>query len=77
LAYDGAFIPRIDLSFEETAVVSKDRAAELIAPDDALNGLAAFDLSKSRIVELRFFGGLTNEEVGEVTRMSLRTVERE
>ena len=63
--------------FEETAVVSAERAAELIALDDALNALAAFDISKSRIVELRFFGGLTNEEVGEVMGMSLRTVERE
>jgi len=65
------------VSFEESAVISVERAAELIALDDALNDLAAFDLSKSRIVELRFFGGLTNEEVGEVLGMSLRTVERE
>ena len=65
------------VSFEETTVVSEERAAELIALDDALTALAAFDLSKSRIVELRFFGGLTNEEVGEVMGMSLRTVERE
>jgi DNA-directed RNA polymerase specialized sigma24 family protein len=49
----------------------------LIALDDALNALAAFDLNKSRIVELRFFGGLTNEEESEVMGMSLRTVERE
>ena len=54
-----------------------ERAAELIALDDALTALSAFDISKSRIVELRFFGGLTNEEVGEVLGMSLRTVERE
>jgi RNA polymerase sigma factor (TIGR02999 family) len=66
-----------EVSFEETAVVSVERAAELIALDDALTALAAFDLSKSRIVELRFFGGLTNEEVGEVMGMSLRTIERE
>ena len=65
------------VSFEETAIVSVERAAELIALDDALNDLAAFDLGKSRIVELRFFGGLTNEEVGEVMGMTLRTVERE
>jgi RNA polymerase sigma-70 factor, ECF subfamily len=65
------------VSFEETAIVSEQRAAELIALDDALTDLAAFDLRKSRIVELRFFGGLTNEEVGEVLGISLRTVERE
>jgi RNA polymerase sigma factor (TIGR02999 family) len=66
-----------EVSFEEAAVVSNERAVELIALDDALTALAAFDLSKSRIVELRFFGGLTNEEVGEVMGMSLRTIERE
>jgi len=49
----------------------------LIALDDAPTALADFDLGKSRIVELRFFGGLTNEEVGEVIGMSLRTIERE
>lgn len=65
------------VSFEETAIVSGERAAELIALDDALNDLAAFDSGKSRIVELRFFGGLTNEGVGEVLGMSLRTIERE
>jgi len=65
------------VSFEETAIVSEERAAELIALDDALTALASFDLNKSRIVELRFFGGLTNEEVGEVMGMSLRTIERE
>src|SRR5215510_4119614 len=65
------------VEFEETAIVSVERAIELIALDDALNALAEFDLNKSRIVELRFFGGLTNEEVAEVLGMSLRTVERE
>ena len=65
------------VSFDEGAIVSGQRAAELIALDDALNALAAFDSRKSRIVELRFFGGLSNEEVAEVMGMSLRTVERE
>jgi RNA polymerase sigma factor (TIGR02999 family) len=66
-----------EVSFEETAIVSVERAAELVALDDALNVLSAFDIRKSRIVELRFFGGLTNEEVGEVMGLSLRTIERE
>jgi len=65
------------VSFEETAIISAERAAELIALDDALTALAALDIGKSRIVELRFFGGLTNEEVGEVMGLSLRTIERE
>lgn len=65
------------VAFDETAIVSGERAAELIALDDALNDLAALDPRKSRLVELRFFGGLNNEEVAEVLGMSLRTVERE
>ncbi|HLA09196.1 MAG TPA: sigma-70 family RNA polymerase sigma factor [Pyrinomonadaceae bacterium] len=65
------------VSFDEGAIVSEQCAAELIALDDALNALAAFDSRKRRIVELRFFGGLSNEEVAEVMGMSLRTVERE
>ncbi len=67
----------IQVSFDEAALVSVERAAELIALDDALNDLAVFDPRKSRLVELRFFGGLSNEEVAEVMDMSLRTVERE
>jgi|SRR5581483_3865637 len=65
------------VSFDETAIVSGQRATELIALDDALNDLAKLDPGKSRLVELRFFGGLSNEEVAEVMGMSLRTVERE
>ncbi|MGH9802154.1 MAG: sigma-70 family RNA polymerase sigma factor [Blastocatellia bacterium] len=62
---------------DEAAVVSGQKAAELIALDDALLALERFDSRKSRLVELRFFGGLSNEEVAEVMEMSLRTVERE
>lgn len=62
---------------DETAIISGERAAELIALDDALEALANHDSRKSRLVELRFFGGLNNEEISEVTGMSLRTVERE
>jgi RNA polymerase sigma factor (TIGR02999 family) len=62
---------------DESVVAVGDRAAELIALDDALNALAALDPRKSRLVELRFFGGLSNEEVAEFMGLSLRTVERE
>jgi RNA polymerase sigma-70 factor (ECF subfamily) len=62
---------------EEAAVVSQDRAAELVALDDALMSLEAIDPRKSRIVELRFFGGLTIEETAEVLKVSHATVERE
>jgi RNA polymerase sigma factor (TIGR02999 family) len=62
---------------DEAVVGAEERAAELIALDDALNELTSHDPRKSRIVELRFFGGLSNEEVAEVTGLSLRTIERE
>ena len=45
--------------------------------DDALKNLAEMDPRKAQIVEMKFFGGLTNEEVAEVLRVTTRTVERE
>lgn len=65
------------LSLDEVAVIAPDRSAELLALDDALNQLAAFDKQKSRIVELRYFGGLTVEEVAEVLGIASITVKRE
>jgi RNA polymerase sigma factor (TIGR02999 family) len=54
-----------------------DRSADVIALDEALQSLAKFDDRKSRIVELRFFGGLTADETAEVMGISSRTVHRE
>ncbi|HXE14512.1 MAG TPA: sigma-70 family RNA polymerase sigma factor [Bryobacteraceae bacterium] len=54
-----------------------DRSADVIALDEALQSLAKFDNRKSRIVELRFFGGLTTDETAEVLGISSRTVHRE
>src|SRR5215510_5945678 len=65
------------VSLEEAALVAKGRSAEFIALDDALQSLAAIDLRKSRIVELRYFGGLNVEETAEVLQTSPRTVMRE
>ncbi len=65
------------VSFDEALVVSDERAAELIALDDALTSLAAFDERKSRVAELRFFGGLSVEETAEVLKVSPVTVMRE
>lgn len=62
---------------DEATLVSEQKAADLIALDDALQTLERFDPRKSRLVELRFFGGLSNEEVAEALDMSLRSVERE
>ena len=62
---------------DEAAVVSQGRAADLIALDEALTSLEAIDERKSRVVELRFFGGLNIEETAEVLSVSPATVQRE
>lgn len=65
------------ISLDEAAIVSEERAADVVALDDALKGLAEIDLRKSRIVELRFFGGLSIEETAEVLAVSPGTVMRD
>jgi RNA polymerase sigma factor (TIGR02999 family) len=65
------------VSFEEAAIVSQERAADVVALDDALTTLAAVDTRKSQIVELRFFGGLSIEETAEVLAVSPGTVMRD
>jgi RNA polymerase sigma factor (TIGR02999 family) len=65
------------LAFDEALAPSAERSIDLVALDDALKDLLALDPRQSQIVELRFFGGLTNEEVGEVLDVSPRTVKRE
>lgn len=62
---------------DEAVVVSDERAAELIALDDALKALEAVDKRKSRIAELRFFGGLSVEETAEALKVSEATIMRE
>jgi RNA polymerase sigma factor (TIGR02999 family) len=62
------------VSLDEAIDLSEERAADLVALDDALTGLAAIDPRKSQIVELRFFGGLTVEETAEVLGLSTATV---
>jgi len=58
-------------------VVIPNEVEEVIALDDALKNLAEMDPRKSQIVEMKFFGGLTNEEVAAVLKVTPRTVERE
>lgn len=62
---------------DEASNISIQRAEELLALDEALNGLSAVDPRKSEIIELRFFGGLTVEETAEVMSLSPVTVMRE
>ena len=68
---------QITISLEDAAVPFSARSIELIALDDALCQLAAIDARQSSIVELRFFGGLTEEETAEILGISPRTVRRE
>jgi RNA polymerase sigma-70 factor (ECF subfamily) len=71
----GAQFPHIQL--EEAATVSAVAGAELLAVDEALKQLAKFDQRKSEVVELRFFGGLTVEEVAAALKVSPETVMRD
>src|ERR1022692_2601192 len=65
------------VSLEEAAVVGGNRAADLVALDDALNALARLDARKVQVVEMRFFGGLSVEETAEVLKVSAVTVMRD
>jgi RNA polymerase sigma-70 factor (ECF subfamily) len=65
------------VSLEETAEVGGDRAADLVALDDALDALARIDPRKVQVVEMRFFGGLSVEETAEVLKISPVTVMRD
>ena len=66
------------ISFDEhMVVVSGEPSADLVALDDALNGLAGVDQRKSQVVELRFFGGLSVEETAAVLKVSEETVKRD
>jgi RNA polymerase sigma factor (TIGR02999 family) len=62
---------------EEGAAMVQQRGVDLIALDSALEKLAQLDPRQSRIVELRFFGGLTEEEIAEVVGVSAITVKRD
>ncbi len=65
------------IELDEALVVSQERAADVVALDEALKQLAGFDPQQSRIVELRFFGGLTIEETAEALSLSPATIKRE
>lgn len=67
----------IHFAFDETLFGGRERAAGIVALDDALNALAVIDERKSRVVELRFFGGLSVEETAQVLDVSVETVMRD
>ena len=65
------------INLDENMVAAPQRAEDIVALDDALGRLAAFDPRRSQVVELRFFGGLGIEEIAEVLKVSRHTVMRD
>ena len=64
-------------SLDETILTPYQRSAELVALDEALRSLAEVDERKSRVVEMRFFGGLSTEEIATFLQVSEKTVQRD
>jgi RNA polymerase sigma factor (TIGR02999 family) len=65
------------VALNEAVAVFRDRRADIVALDDALRSLADIDARKARVVEMRFFGGLSIEETAEVLAVSTETVMRD
>ncbi len=65
------------VTLEDEAGAVESRADDLLALDEALTRLAAFNPRLGRVVELRFYAGLTNEEAAEILEVDVRTVERD
>ena len=71
----GGDVQRVSLA--EAELMSRERARELVELDEALDELAKIDLRKSRVVELRYFGGLGLQETADVLEISMMTVRRD
>ena len=67
----------IRVTLDESLVSTETRAEELLALDEALEKLAAWDKRKAEVVEMRYFGGLTMEEIAEVLKIHVNTVMRD
>ncbi len=65
------------VTFDEALVVTNEPRQDFVALDDALEALAKLDARKSRVIELRFFGGLTVEETAVILKVSPDTVMRD
>ncbi len=65
------------ISLDESMVIDEGRSEDLVALDEALVALAQFDARKAQVVEMRFFGGLTEEEIAEALDVSPETVRRD
>jgi RNA polymerase sigma-70 factor, ECF subfamily len=67
----------IRVTLDEAALVTEERAEELLALDEALEKLAEFDRRRCEIVEMRYFGGLTVQEIADVLKVHPNTVMRD
>lgn len=67
----------VHISTDDIEIPSYERADSIVAIDDVLNRLAAIDPRQASIVEMRFFGGMTNGEIAEILDVGERTVSRE
>ena len=67
----------VQVSLDKVFAITPEQDPDVVALDEALNALAAIDERKSRVVELRFFGGLNIEETAEVLKVSPDTVMRD
>ena len=67
----------VHFSIEDVQIPAEDRAASIMALDEALARLEKLDETQARVVEMRFFGGMKNEEIAENLGVSVRTVGRE
>jgi RNA polymerase sigma factor (TIGR02999 family) len=65
------------ISLDDIATLADERAAELIALDEALDELAKLDERRCKVVEMRFFGGLSNSEIATVLKIAPNTVLRD
>jgi RNA polymerase sigma factor (TIGR02999 family) len=65
------------VSMDEALILTKEKAWDVVALDDALTRLAAIDIRKSQVVEMRYFGGLSMEEIAKVLQISEVTVRRD
>ena len=73
----GAGIQHVSLDNVVSVAPGVETGTDLVALDEALSDLSRIDPRKARIVEMRFFGGLTVEEIGEVLKLSTGTIKRE
>ena len=73
----GATAPRTKVDFDGALVIPQESDANLVALDEELKELESMDEQQCSIVELKYFGGLTNEEIAELKKISVSTVKRE